>query len=1727
MKGFDVKRALPFLLLAAACLGVYVNAIHNNFIQDDVYNVTQNTFIRDPANLPALFTRDYFRLSQEGAYRPLPTAVLFADYALFGYRVEGYRAVSLGWHILATLLLFSLLTKLLLPRFGERARGAAFWAALLFAVHPVNSQMISVISYHEDLICMVFMLGAFLAYLRGRLKTGVALFLAALFCKEMAVTLPAVLLLYEWLLAPRAAGEGLCDRLKARGPALAAFWAAAALFVLGRFSFFKPVGIAMESNAAAIAHWPGAREAAVNAFMACLTVWRSVRLLVWPGELSADWDSVLAHQVTPGFIYVLAFLGLAAVAVAAWKLRRRAPWAAFGILYFLVTLLPVSGIVPFWSSLAERYLYIPSAGLFLLAGLGLEALWRRAVRPAYKLRGAGLALLALAAPAALAWRTVARNPDYKNELTLYAKETTDYPRSYGAWYGLGFALGQHGRYAEARAAFLKADALDQYHKTHFMLGFVEDKLHGPPARVEEEYRKAIALEPGYYPAHFNLASLLHREGRLKEAVGSYKEALRINPNYREARANLGAALMGLGDFSGAARELALALAARPELETSLTAGLEAKIEHNLAAALFNLDRNQEAAEHLSRAIALEPALAQTPIVKTVRAATPAPRKREVPPLLARLRGLYPGLAEKWDKAAPLQYETSPDGVRPSIGYKGSSQAAAALKPEERAALDALALRESAAEALSARFLPAGPGMEFRWQGLDVTQNLKYARAVPASAEGGLVRYPAAYPHTEVFYAADAGAVEQFFLLDSPQAPHSFLMSLQVSGGAARVTQAGELELAGNGRTLRLSRPAVFDAAGRRRDGDWQLSGPAPGRGYDLALSFNPAGLNYPLLVDPVWTNAGAGSLSTARDSHTATLLPNGKVLVVGGRYSTTMYATAELYDPATGIWSTTGSLSTGRVYHTATLLPNGKVLVAGGINSAYAKLPTAELYDPSVGTWSTTGPLSTAREYHTATLLSTGKVLVAGGTGGSNLLTAELYDPSVGTWSATGSLSTARYLHTATLLPNGKVLVAAGNGEGNIFLLTAEIYDPGAGTWSATGSLSTGRDFHTATLLPNGKVLAAGGESSTGVFILTAEIYNPSPGTWSATGSMVWGRGAHTATLLPNGKVIVSGGYAGGGLGMTSCDVYDPVAGTWSATGALSTGRYSHTATLLPNGKVLVAAGLNYSPTAELYDPSSGAWSATGSLSEERNDHTATLLPNGKVLVVGGNGWGSSLLTAELYDPSAGTWSATGSLSTAREFHSATLLPNGKVLVAGGGTGSGVLSTSELYDPSVGTWSATGSLSTARQASPATLLFNGKVLVAGGMGADGYSLLTAELYDPSAGTWSATGSLSTARRYHTATLLPDGKVLVAGGWKDGWGPLPTAEIYDPAAATWAITGTMYQAVHLHTATLLPDGEVLVAGGENGAATATRTAQLYTPAVGTWSATGFLFSGRDFHTATLLPSGKVMVTGGAGGGGEITWSTAELYDPAAGAWSVAGSLSTARREHTATLLPNGKILLAGGGAADFNIGKVLTAELARYTEYDYSVVASTMQPLISSVGGSSSFPVRILGGNSYSVGGARFKGYSEGSSGDSRSSPASYPRLYLRSLASAGLSPAGQDDQVVDISTSVYPISSWSGADTSITFTAPPSGLPNGYYMLYAMANAIPSDGVIVQYCRAAASYVTRMGGPGSWVWGTPDSCDPPAVQSGAPSSWQWLIWTPGSGRSVPQGGPSGWTWQPE
>jgi N-acetylneuraminic acid mutarotase len=790
-----------------------------------------------------------------------------------------------------------------------------------------------------------------------------------------------------------------------------------------------------------------------------------------------------------------------------------------------------------------------------------------------------------------------------------------------------------------------------------------------------------------------------------------------------------------------------------------------------------------------------------------------------------------------------------------------------------------------------------------------------------------------------------------------------------------------------------------------------------------------------LTVQPCASLESASSLLTARHHHTATLLPNGKVLVVGGVGTSGDLASAELYDPTSGRWTATGSLATARSAHSATLLPNGKLLVTGGSSSS-GLLASAELYDPASGTWSATGNLNVTRFHHTATLLSNGKVLVAAGieNNGTFLASTELYDPVSGTWSFTGSLATARQDPTATLLPSGKVLIAGGAGSSAEIFSGAELYDPASGTWSATGSLSVPRLRHTSILLPNGKVLIAGGQSSSGA-VVDAELYDPGSGTWSGTGSLVTARYVHTATLLPNGKVIVAAGGGSDGW-VASLELYDPENGSWNVVDRLATARVYHTATLLPNGKMLVAAGADGGgdpiASAQLYDPAVGTRTSTGSLITGRSAHTASLLPTGKVMVAGGISSVSSpaLASAELYDRVTELWSATGPLHIPRRDHTATLLLDGKVMVAGGYTnitGDDSLASAELYDPGSATWSVTGDLGVARRNHSATLLSDGKVLIAGGYLNSLGPLSSAEVYDPTSGIWTATGILNIPRSDHTATLLPDGKVMVAGGYGgiDGSDYLASAELYDPVSKTWSVTGSLAVARRYHSATLLLNGKIFVWGG-TGSSGLLRDGELYDPANGTWStSTATAIQPRSSHTASLLPNGKVFITGGFSGSAIVP---ADLYDPENGKISPTGSNTTTFFDHTATLLPTGEVLIAGGS----NGGALEVTDLY---EMGLGFKRPDWQPQIASA--------TLTMDNRLSLTGSRFQGISEASGGAPHDSSSNYPVVQLRRI---------DNDQALFL----LPDSSAAWSDTSFS-SVPPNTFAAGPALVTVFTNGIPSD----------------------------------------------------------------------
>ncbi|MCB8991086.1 MAG: hypothetical protein H6664_07115 [Ardenticatenaceae bacterium] len=584
------------------------------------------------------------------------------------------------------------------------------------------------------------------------------------------------------------------------------------------------------------------------------------------------------------------------------------------------------------------------------------------------------------------------------------------------------------------------------------------------------------------------------------------------------------------------------------------------------------------------------------------------------------------------------------------------------------------------------------------------------------------------------------------------------------------------------------------------------------------------------LYDPISdTWSAAASMTNGRIYHTATLLPDGRVLVTGGipgAAGVGYQTSAELYDPISDSWSAAADMTVARYVHTATLLSDGRVLIVAGYGPGGYQT-SVELYDPTSDSWSAAASLTVSRYNHTATLLPNGNVLVVGGYGGSfgaYLTSVELYDPVADSWSNAAYLATARMQHTATLLPDGRLLVAGGFNQTNGRLRSVEVYDPIANSWSAATDMALTRSGHAAALLADGRVLIMGSSGTSPS--ASAEVYDSAVSSWNATGAMTDGRFVPTATLLSDGRVLVVGGNGSGGY-FNSAELYNPATGNWSAADSLTDARYYHIAVLLPDGRVLIAGGQNsvdYLASVELYDPATNSWSAATSMNAAHSASAATLLADGRVLVVGG--WnGTTLGSAELYDPATNIWSYTATdMATPRSAHTATLLPDGRVLVVGGWNGTMPVGSAELYDPATNSWSSAGSIATGRYDHTATLLPDGRVLIAGGYGSD--YLTSAELYNPADNSWSLAGSMTNGRMSHTATLLPNGRVLATGGMGTGDSYLANTERYDPTTDVWSDAGNMANGRQYHRAALLADGRVLVVGGLSGSGVFANSADLY-------------------------------------------------------------------------------------------------------------------------------------------------------------------------------------------------------------------------------------------------------------------------------------------------------------
>lgn len=422
----------------------------------------------------------------------------------------------------------------------------------------------------------------------------------------------------------------------------------------------------------------------------------------------------------------------------------------------------------------------------------------------------------------------------------------------------------------------------------------------------------------------------------------------------------------------------------------------------------------------------------------------------------------------------------------------------------------------------------------------------------------------------------------------------YWVDVSAVAGLRLVSNVLEFLDAGGDPRLRMTAPLLLDAAGEKHalrivvDGCAYDESPAPPWGRPVVVPGAtrcavvvrwPLGVLYPLVVDPEFTSTG--SLVAGRMRHTASALKDGRVLVVGGLgvNSTGCQAGCKMAEVwQNGSFAAAGELFDGRASHTASVLSDGRVLIVGGIYPSGSVKNTAEIWQN--GVFSAAGFLASGRFGHTASVLAPDRVLVVGGGNqncpDSKCATAEIWQG--GTFSAAGSLMKGRNGHTASVLSDDRVIVIGGSCFDQKCQV-AEIWKDGV--FSPTGSMMIGRVGHTASVLSADRVLVVGGDTydvacppKSSCFVTIAEMWQS--GSFSFAGSLATGRSYHGAAELPDGRVLIVGGAS---FDSTACpggycknaEIWET--GAFSEMGAFSIGRRELSASALPDGRVLVAGG--------------------------------------------------------------------------------------------------------------------------------------------------------------------------------------------------------------------------------------------------------------------------------------------------------------------------------------------------------------------------------------------------------------------------------------------------------------------------------------------------------------------------------------------------------------------------
>jgi tetratricopeptide (TPR) repeat protein len=610
---FLPTQSLALLLLLLTLLAVvpYLNAFSNHFTLDDVPIIVENPIVRDLANAGKILTTNYWGEREEardrGLYRPLTVLTYAMDYHFWQLNPKGYHVVNVVLHTTATLLLFLLALGFLGSSTG------AFVAAAIFAVHPVHTEAVtSIVGRAELLAALFFLLGFWFSRRQGlsllrpsrgpcaisaralAMWGGAALFyFLGLLAKETAVTLPALLLVYD--LTYREDASHSPDKRKpgelSKTSLMLLRYAGLGIVLL--------IYSALRSNITVGRNmWIGFKGISADArvLTASRVLMEYLALLTFPRTLSADYwkpEVAIAHSPAEPLVLLslLVWLALGIIAFVAWRRRARPLFLAQA--WFFITILPVSNLLlAIGVGKAERILYLPSAGFCLFLG-SLYGLAEKKVRKEWLL----LPLLPILFLFAV--RTYSRNADWKDNFTLALATLKVSPTSPTF---NQIAASEYRKHGETDKAIpLLQNAIGQRPEEesyHYNLGncYLDRKQYD---MAIASYQEALRLKPGYMDALNNLGSAQMQAGKNADAIKTFTTILSISRGYVAAYLNLGTAYLNLGNLPEAARVFREGLALFPN---------NGGLHFNLAVILHQMGQAQEADQEYQKAIALDPAL---------------------------------------------------------------------------------------------------------------------------------------------------------------------------------------------------------------------------------------------------------------------------------------------------------------------------------------------------------------------------------------------------------------------------------------------------------------------------------------------------------------------------------------------------------------------------------------------------------------------------------------------------------------------------------------------------------------------------------------------------------------------------------------------------------------------------------------------------------------------------------------------------------------------------------------------------------------------------------------------------------------------------------------------------------------------------------------------------------------------------------------------------------------